>query len=135
MELLNSDAPKALLENDVDDGRKYSSIESKTIHTSLHVVSSGSPKGIIKSTKGSLNSDTGKATISEEILNLIKLKKRKTGELSSGQKNRVSLAKAFINEGGAASSTKWNPVSPVCSMSCSILSTNSVAAMGSYSFI
>jgi len=35
---------------------------------------------------------------SMEILNLIKLKKRKTGELSSGQKNRVSLAKAFIND-------------------------------------
>ncbi len=35
---------------------------------------------------------------SMEILNLNKLKKRKTGELSSGQKNRVSLAKAFIND-------------------------------------
>jgi len=35
---------------------------------------------------------------SMEILNLIELKKRKTGELSSGQKNRVSLAKAFIND-------------------------------------
>ncbi len=31
-------------------------------------------------------------------LNLIDFKKRKTGELSSGQKNRVSLAKALINE-------------------------------------
>ena len=31
-------------------------------------------------------------------LNLIEFKKRKTGELSSGQKNRVSLAKALINE-------------------------------------
>ena len=35
---------------------------------------------------------------SMEILNLVKLKKSKTGELSSGQKNRVSLAKAFIND-------------------------------------
>jgi ABC-2 type transport system ATP-binding protein len=35
---------------------------------------------------------------SMEVLNLVKLKKRKTGELSSGQKNRVSLAKAFIND-------------------------------------
>ena len=33
-----------------------------------------------------------------EKLNLIDLKKRKTGELSSGQKNRVSLAKALIND-------------------------------------
>jgi len=31
-------------------------------------------------------------------LNLFEFKKRKTGELSSGQKNRVSLAKALINE-------------------------------------
>ena len=31
-------------------------------------------------------------------LNLSEFKKRKTGELSSGQKNRVSLAKALINE-------------------------------------
>jgi len=31
-------------------------------------------------------------------LNLFEYKKRKTGELSSGQKNRVSLAKALINE-------------------------------------
>ena len=33
-----------------------------------------------------------------EQLNLFEFKKRKTGELSSGQKNRVSLAKALINE-------------------------------------
>ena len=33
-----------------------------------------------------------------EKLNLIGLKSRKTGELSSGQKNRVSLAKALIND-------------------------------------
>ena len=33
-----------------------------------------------------------------EDLNLLDFKKRKTGELSSGQKNRVSLAKALINE-------------------------------------
>ena len=33
-----------------------------------------------------------------EKLNLIDFKSRKTGELSSGQKNRVSLAKALIND-------------------------------------
>jgi len=33
-----------------------------------------------------------------EKLNLMDFKKRKTGELSSGQKNRVSLAKALIND-------------------------------------
>ena len=33
-----------------------------------------------------------------EQLNLIEFKSRKTGELSSGQKNRVSLAKALIND-------------------------------------
>ena len=33
-----------------------------------------------------------------EKLNLIEFRKRKTGELSSGQKNRVSLAKALIND-------------------------------------
>ena len=33
-----------------------------------------------------------------EKLNLSEFKSRKTGELSSGQKNRVSLAKALINE-------------------------------------
>ena len=31
-------------------------------------------------------------------LNLLEFKKRKTGELSSGQKNRVSLAKALVND-------------------------------------
>ena len=31
-------------------------------------------------------------------LNLLEFKKRKTGELSSGQRNRVSLAKALIND-------------------------------------
>jgi ABC-2 type transport system ATP-binding protein len=41
-----------------------------------------------------------KDTIAElmEKLNLVEFKKRKTGELSSGQKNRVSLAKALIND-------------------------------------
>ena len=33
-----------------------------------------------------------------EKLNLTDFQKRKTGELSSGQKNRVSLAKALIND-------------------------------------
>ena len=33
-----------------------------------------------------------------ERLNLTEFRKRKTGELSSGQKNRVSLAKALIND-------------------------------------
>ena len=33
-----------------------------------------------------------------EKLNLTELRKRKTGELSSGQKNRISLAKALIND-------------------------------------
>ena len=33
-----------------------------------------------------------------EKLNLIGFKSRKTGELSSGQKNRISLAKALIND-------------------------------------
>ena len=33
-----------------------------------------------------------------EKLNLTELKTRKTGELSSGQKNRVSLAKALVND-------------------------------------
>ena len=33
-----------------------------------------------------------------EQLNLLEFKSRKTGELSSGQKNRVSLAKALIND-------------------------------------
>ena len=33
-----------------------------------------------------------------EKFNLVEFRKRKTGELSSGQKNRVSLAKALIND-------------------------------------
>jgi ABC-2 type transport system ATP-binding protein len=33
-----------------------------------------------------------------EKLNLTEFRSRKTGELSSGQKNRVSLAKALIND-------------------------------------
>ena len=33
-----------------------------------------------------------------EVLNLTEFSDRKTGELSSGQKNRVSLAKALIND-------------------------------------
>ena len=33
-----------------------------------------------------------------KMLNLVEFKKKKTGELSSGQKNRVSLAKALIND-------------------------------------
>jgi len=33
-----------------------------------------------------------------EMLKLTSLRKRKTGELSSGQKNRISLAKALIND-------------------------------------
>ena len=40
----------------------------------------------------------GKISELMEMLNLTDFKKRKTGELSSGQKNRVSLAKAFIND-------------------------------------
>jgi len=46
----------------------------------------------------------GVKNLQEKILNLMKelnlldFKKRKTGELSSGQKNRVSLAKALIND-------------------------------------
>ena len=46
----------------------------------------------------------GVEKLEEKILSLIKdlnlenFKKRKTGELSSGQKNRVSLAKALIND-------------------------------------
>jgi ABC-2 type transport system ATP-binding protein len=40
----------------------------------------------------------GKVKELMEMLNLIEFKKRKTGELSSGQKNRVSLAKALIND-------------------------------------
>ena len=33
-----------------------------------------------------------------EKLNLIKFRSRKTGELSSGEKNRVSFAKALVND-------------------------------------
>ena len=40
----------------------------------------------------------GKISEIMEKLNLTEFKKRKTGELSSGQKNRVSLAKALIND-------------------------------------
>ena len=40
----------------------------------------------------------GKISEIMEKLNLSEFKKRKTGELSSGQKNRVSLAKALIND-------------------------------------
>jgi len=39
-----------------------------------------------------------KVNESMKILSLNKFKNKKTGELSSGQKNRVSLAKAFIND-------------------------------------
>ena len=40
----------------------------------------------------------GKISEIMEKLNLTEFKKRKTGELSSGQKNRVSLAKAIVND-------------------------------------
>ena len=43
------------------------------------------------------NLDSKISTLVEQ-LNLTEFKKRKTGELSSGQKNRVSLAKALIND-------------------------------------
>ena len=39
-----------------------------------------------------------KISILMEKLNLTEFRKRKTGELSSGQKNRVSLAKALVND-------------------------------------
>ena len=39
-----------------------------------------------------------KISVLMKQLNLLEFKKRKTGELSSGQKNRVSLAKALIND-------------------------------------
>ena len=41
---------------------------------------------------------TDKISYLMEKLNLTTFKTRKTGELSSGQKNRVALAKAFIND-------------------------------------
>ena len=45
-----------------------------------------------------VNNLQDKISVLMEQLNLFEFKKRKTGELSSGQKNRVSLAKALINE-------------------------------------
>ena len=45
-----------------------------------------------------VNNLQDKISVLMEQLNLFEFKKRKTGELSSGQKNRVSLAKALIND-------------------------------------
>ena len=45
-----------------------------------------------------VNNLQGKIMNLMKKLNLVDFKKRKTGELSSGQKNRVSLAKALIND-------------------------------------
>ena len=45
-----------------------------------------------------VNNLQGKISDLMKQLNLFDFKKRKTGELSSGQKNRVSLAKALIND-------------------------------------
>jgi len=45
-----------------------------------------------------VNNLKDKISVLMEQLNLLEFGKRKTGELSSGQKNRVSLAKALIND-------------------------------------
>ncbi len=45
-----------------------------------------------------VNNLQDKISVLMKQLNLFDFKKRKTGELSSGQKNRVSLAKALIND-------------------------------------
>ena len=44
---------------------------------------------------------------------------------------KISRATSRIKAGGAASSTKWKPFSPVFSMSSSILSTKILTAIGS----
>jgi hypothetical protein len=64
----DSDA-KALLENTVEDGRKYSSMAAaKQSHASLHVGFSHSVSGNGIARETSL---TGNATITEEVFNLI----------------------------------------------------------------